>query len=237
MRPRDPRRPALADDDGVVLAQRPDDPRASSAPGAGVVPARRLVAGAVAPQVHARRPATRRRRSPPSGAATCTRTAGTRAAAAPSGRPPARPRGTGHRWPRRTGGATARRRGPATASRVIGTWAPGPVAWRSSRRGSRSSRPDLRAPSLVGLRSLASDRARSGSRLDLVQAVPADQGQDRGDEEEHDRPDEEARPTAGARSRCTCDRVRNRKPEPEQRENAAPCEHPRALAGDPGAAP
>src|SRR4029079_7722708 len=50
--PRDEAAQALADDDGVAVAQRADDPRGVLGEGPRVVAARRLVARAEAAQVH-----------------------------------------------------------------------------------------------------------------------------------------------------------------------------------------
>ena len=109
--PGDQAAPAVPDDDGVPRAQRPDHPGDVLGEGARVVAARRLVAGAVAAQVHRGGAVARRRPARAAGAARPTRTPGSRAGTGRAGRRRPRRRGSGRRWPRPCGAPTARRRG------------------------------------------------------------------------------------------------------------------------------
>ena len=98
--------PVVPDDDGVLLAERPDQRGDVGGEGGQVVAARRLVAGAVAAQVgrDGVEPGVGQRRS--AGRARSTRTAGTRAAAGPAGPRRPRRRAAGRRSRRGRGGST-----------------------------------------------------------------------------------------------------------------------------------
>ena len=181
MRPGDPAAPAVPDDHRARLAERADDAGDVGGRGAGVVAARRLVGGAVAAQVHRDRAVAGLGERRPAGAARPTRTAGTRAAAAPAGPRPARRRGSGRRWPRRSGAPTGPSMRATEASRLM--------AWYAVRlgRGRVARRLGLSEPGLSAATvSWACGWCAPGLPLTFF-SCSADQREERGDEEQQRR--------------------------------------------------
>ena len=117
-RPGDHAAEAGADHGRRPFAERADQPGDVGGEGVAVVPAGRLVAGAVAAQVDGDRPEAgvgdRRQHA----RARPTRTPGSRAGRAPSGRCRPPRRGSGCRWRRRSGASTAPRSGRRTRRRA-----------------------------------------------------------------------------------------------------------------------